>query len=118
VVADALDADAVVATVQRARPEAVIHQLTAIPPRINLRAFERDFALTNRLRTEGTRHLVAAARAAGGDLSDLWWASQRESARSADVALLDRELHDATRHLRLVRTRTRHVLAWPPGVTG
>jgi len=35
---------------------------------------------------------------------------------AADVALLDRELHDATRHLRLVRTRTRHVLAWPPGV--
>ena len=34
----------------------------------------------------------------------------------ADVALLDRELHDATRHLRLVRTRSRHVLAWPPGV--
>jgi len=65
VVADALDEDAVVAAVQRARPEAVIHQLTAIPPRINLRAFERDFALTNRLRTEGTRHLVAAARASG-----------------------------------------------------
>ncbi len=34
----------------------------------------------------------------------------------ADVALLDRELHDATRHLRLVRTRSRYVLAWPPGV--
>ncbi len=65
VVADALDEDAVMAAVRHAGPEVVVHQLTAIPPRVNLRAFERDFALTNRLRIEGTRHLAAAARATG-----------------------------------------------------
>ena len=43
----------------------MIHQLTAIPPRIDPRKLTRDFALTDRLRTEGTRHLLAAARASG-----------------------------------------------------
>jgi nucleoside-diphosphate-sugar epimerase len=43
----------------------VIHQLTAIPESINPRKIDRDFELTNRLRTEGTDHLLAAARAAG-----------------------------------------------------
>ena len=65
IVADALDRDAVHAAVAQARPEAVIHQLTAIPALIDPRTIERDFALTNRLRGEGTRHLVAAAQAAG-----------------------------------------------------
>jgi nucleoside-diphosphate-sugar epimerase len=65
VVADALEREAVHAAVARARPEAVIHQLTAIPALIDPRRIERDFALTNRLRSEGTRHLVAAAHEAG-----------------------------------------------------
>jgi 2-alkyl-3-oxoalkanoate reductase len=65
VVADALDADAVMSAVAQARPDAVVHQLTAIPPRLDPRKILRDFALTDRLRTEGTRHLVAAAQATG-----------------------------------------------------
>jgi nucleoside-diphosphate-sugar epimerase len=44
------------------QPEAIIHQLTAIPPAIDLAHYERDFALTNRLRTEGTDNLIAAAK--------------------------------------------------------
>ena len=48
-----------------ARPDAIVHQLTAIPANLNLRRFDREFALTNRLRTEGTDNLLAAARAAG-----------------------------------------------------
>jgi nucleoside-diphosphate-sugar epimerase len=64
-IADALDADAVMSAVAEARADAVIHQLTAIPPRVDPRKVVRDFALTDRLRTEGTRHLVAAARASG-----------------------------------------------------
>ncbi len=64
-VADALDADAVMSAVAQARPEVVVHQLTAIPPRLDPRRIVRDFALTDRLRTEGTRHLLAAAQAAG-----------------------------------------------------
>ena len=65
VVADALDADAVGEAIGSARPEVVVHQLTAIPESINPRKINRDFELTNRLRTEGTDHLLAAARAAG-----------------------------------------------------
>ncbi len=65
VVADALDADAVGRVVGEAEPDVIVHQLTAIPPKINMRRFEREFALTNRLRTEGTDHLLSAGRAAG-----------------------------------------------------
>jgi 2-alkyl-3-oxoalkanoate reductase len=65
VVADALDADAVRTAVVAAQPDAVIHQLTAIPARLDPRTIERDFVLNDRLRSEGTRHLVSAAREAG-----------------------------------------------------
>jgi len=65
VVADALDGDAVERAVGEAEPDVIVHQLTAIPPAINMRHFDRDFALTNRLRTEGTDHLLSAGRAAG-----------------------------------------------------
>jgi nucleoside-diphosphate-sugar epimerase len=65
VLADALDGPAVADAVGDARPDAVINQLTSIPHRINPRKMERDFALNDRLRAEGTRHLVAAAQRAG-----------------------------------------------------
>ena len=65
VVCDALDADAVRDAVVRARPEVVVNQLTAIPPAFDTRRMAEAFAPTNRLRTEGTRHLVDAAEAAG-----------------------------------------------------
>ena len=65
VLADALDASAVTDAVAGARPDALIHQLTAIPARIDPRKVIRDFELTDRLRTEGTAHLLAAAAGAG-----------------------------------------------------
>ena len=65
VVADALDADAVGRAVGKAEPDVIVHQLTAIPPAINMRRFDREFALTNRLRIEGTDHLLSAGHAAG-----------------------------------------------------
>ena len=65
VVVDALDADAVMAAVRQAAPEIVVHELTAIPPLLDFRKIEQQFALTNRLRTEGTDYLLAAALAAG-----------------------------------------------------
>ena len=65
VIADALDAGAVNEAVLAARPDAVIDQLTSLPWRINPRTIERDFALNDRLRSQGTRILVAAAQAAG-----------------------------------------------------
>lgn len=65
VVADALDPDALTAAVRAAEPEVVVHQLTAlagVAP--NPATFDRDFALTNRFRTEVTDTLLAAARRA------------------------------------------------------
>lgn len=65
VVVDAFDADAVRAAVAGAAPDVVVHQMTALSGPQDLRRFDRTFALTNRLRTEGTDILLAAARAAG-----------------------------------------------------
>ena len=64
VVADALDPDQVAGAVAMARPDAIILQLTAIGS-LDLRHFDRSFALTNRLRTEGTDHLLSAGQAVG-----------------------------------------------------
>ncbi len=63
VVADALDPDQVAQAVAGSRPDVIIHELTAIST-LDTRHFDRDFALTNRLRTEGTDHLLSAGRAA------------------------------------------------------
>ena len=65
VVADGLDAAAIGAAVAAAEPDAVIHQMTALAGGQNLRHFDRTFATTNELRTTGTDHLLAAARATG-----------------------------------------------------
>jgi nucleoside-diphosphate-sugar epimerase len=65
VVADALDPDAVARAVAQSEPEVIVHQLTALSGGLDMRHFDRDFAVTNRLRTEGTDHLLAAGRAVG-----------------------------------------------------
>jgi nucleoside-diphosphate-sugar epimerase len=64
-VADALDPSAIAAVLERFRPEAVMHQLTALPAEADLRDFDKVFATTNRLRTEGISHLLAASRRVG-----------------------------------------------------
>ena len=64
-IVNALDQKQVLDAVQRARPHVIVHELTAIPPTFNLRRFDQAFAATNRLRTEGTDNLLAAARAVG-----------------------------------------------------
>jgi nucleoside-diphosphate-sugar epimerase len=66
VVADALDREALTAAVQKSEPEVVLHQLTALAGATwNFKRFDEDFALTNRLRTEVTSTLLAAARLVG-----------------------------------------------------
>ena len=65
VVADALDPDRVAEAVAKAGPEVIVHELTAIPAALDMRHFDRDFARTNQLRTEGTDNLLAAGRAVG-----------------------------------------------------
>jgi nucleoside-diphosphate-sugar epimerase len=65
VAGDVLDAEAVRNAVQQSRPDVIVHQATALSGNLDLRHFDRTFALTNRLRTEGTDHLLAAGRAVG-----------------------------------------------------
>jgi nucleoside-diphosphate-sugar epimerase len=65
VIADALDRAAVSHAFVAAAPDALVNMLTAIPAQINPRRFAKDFEATNRLRTEGTRHLMSAARETG-----------------------------------------------------
>jgi nucleoside-diphosphate-sugar epimerase len=64
VVADALDPAQVAEAVGSVSPDVIVHQLTAIGA-LDLRHFDRDFAMTNRLRTEGTDHLLSAGQAVG-----------------------------------------------------
>lgn len=65
VVCDVFDKDQLRDAVVAAKPEVVIHQLTNIPRCIDPRRIKTAMATTNRLRTEGTRTLVEAAKAAG-----------------------------------------------------
>lgn len=64
-VADALDAASVRAAVLAAEPEAIVHEMTALSGGGDFARFDRTFALTNRLRTEGLDNLLAAARESG-----------------------------------------------------
>jgi len=64
VVADALDPGQVAEAVAEAGPEVIVHELTAIDE-LDMRHFDRGFALTNRLRTDGTDHLLSAGQAVG-----------------------------------------------------
>lgn len=64
-IVDALNAADVASAVKAARPEVIIHELTAIPQAFDVRRFAQQFAQTNRLRVEGTDHLLSAAQSAG-----------------------------------------------------
>jgi nucleoside-diphosphate-sugar epimerase len=65
IVADALDPESVAEAVAQAEPDVIVHELTALSGHLDLRDFDGTFALTNRLRTEATDHLLAAGRAVG-----------------------------------------------------
>jgi nucleoside-diphosphate-sugar epimerase len=69
VVMDGLDAASVGESVARARPDVIVHQMTAIAVghagKPDMKHMDRWFAGTNRLRAEGTDHLLAAAEATG-----------------------------------------------------
>ena len=77
-----LDRESVTRAVMSSRPDVIVHQMTALPPMLNPKRFDDDFVLTNRLRTEGTAHLIAAAAEAGTRRlvaqSYTGWPNQRE----------------------------------------
>jgi len=115
-VLDPLDASAVREAVLRARPDVIVHELTALSHLKLGRNFDKAFAMTNRLRTEGTDHLLAAAREAGVQRlvwqSFAGWPYAREGdAVKAEDAPLDpdppadvRETLEAIKHLEAVVT--------------
>jgi nucleoside-diphosphate-sugar epimerase len=63
-VVDILDAGAVADAVARFQPQVIVHEATALSS-VDMRHFDRSFAVTNRLRTEGIDHLLAAGQAVG-----------------------------------------------------
>jgi nucleoside-diphosphate-sugar epimerase len=69
VVMDGLNAVSVGEAVAKARPDAIVHEMTGLSAahagKIDTKHFDRWFATTNRLRFEGTDHLLAAAEATG-----------------------------------------------------
>jgi nucleoside-diphosphate-sugar epimerase len=67
VVVDGLDSAVVGEAVASAEPDALVHQMSSLAGKLDPKHFDRSFALTNRLRTEGLDHLVAAAQAIGVD---------------------------------------------------
>ena len=85
VVMDALDRKGVLQAVVSARPDVVVHQMTALTGVTSLRNLDETLALTNRLRTEGTENLLDAARAAGARRfvaqSFTGWPNSREGGR-------------------------------------
>jgi nucleoside-diphosphate-sugar epimerase len=65
VVVDGLDAVGIGEAIARAAPDAIVHQMSALAGTQDLKHFDAWFAVTNELRTQGTKHLIAAATAAG-----------------------------------------------------
>src|SRR5690242_17828396 len=63
-IADAFNRAATVAAVASAKPDVIVHEMTSLGAANDLRRFDRSFAVTNRLRTEGVNNLLAAAKQA------------------------------------------------------
>jgi nucleoside-diphosphate-sugar epimerase len=110
-VLDVLDREAALRLVLETKPDAIVHQATALADGIDLKRFAETFAPTNRLRTEGTDNLIASARAAGVERfiaqSYAGWIYAREGgppateddSRDADPPAELRRTHEAIRHL-------------------
>jgi 2-alkyl-3-oxoalkanoate reductase len=90
VVVDALDPDSVADAVAKAEPDVIVHQLTSLAGPPDFRHAKQMAAATDRLRTEGTDHLLAAARAVGvrkvvAQSNALWM--QRAAGGAADESV-------------------------------
>jgi nucleoside-diphosphate-sugar epimerase len=108
---DLLDPRAVRKAVLETEPDAIVHQATALANARFGRNFDRSFAQTNRLRTEGTDNLLAAAREAGvsrfvaQSFASMRYAREGGPVKSEDDPLdsnppkAARETHAAMRHL-------------------
>jgi 2-alkyl-3-oxoalkanoate reductase len=64
-IVDGLDREAVLRAVKDAQPDVIVHQMTALTSMRSFRHFDKEFAVTNELRTKGTDYLLEAAAASG-----------------------------------------------------
>lgn len=123
VVADALDRDAIMRALQETRPEVVIHELTALIGIKDLKHFDAQFALTNRLRTEGTDNLLAAAQAVGArrfitqSFGNWNYAPTGSAPKTEEDALVSHPLADQVKTLQALRYLEDATLN-TPGVEG
>ena len=119
VVVDGLDAAGIGVAVARAEPDAIIHEMTALSGSPDFRHFDRWFALTNRLRTEGTENLLAAAKASGVKRfiaqSFTGWSNGREGSwiKTEDDPLDPHPVKEQTQTLAAIRFLERAVLEAP-----
>ena len=119
VVVDGLDAIGIGQAVAQAEPDAIIHEMTALSGSPDFRQFDRWFALTNRLRTEGTDNLLAAAKASGVKRfvaqSFTGWSNSREGSwiKTEDDPLDPHPVKAQTQTLAAIRYLERAVLEAP-----
>jgi 2-alkyl-3-oxoalkanoate reductase len=119
VVVDGLDAVGIGQAVARAEPDAIIHEMTALSGAPDFRHFDRWFARTNRLRTEGTDNLLAAAKASGVKRfvaqSFTGWSNTREGSwiKTEDDPLDPHPVKEQTETLAAIRFLERAVLEAP-----
>jgi nucleoside-diphosphate-sugar epimerase len=117
-VLDVLDAEAVGRALSEAMPDVVVHQATALAPVAgDMRKFDEAFAQTNRLRTEGTDNLLAAARAVGAPKfvaqSYAGWPYARDGAmvKSEEEPLDPNPVSSASKSIGAIRHLEERVLA-------
>ncbi len=119
IVVDGLDPVGIGEAVARAEPDAIIHQMTALSGTPDFKHFDRWFALTNRLRTEGTDNLLAAAKASGVKRfiaqSFTGWSNSREGSwiKTEDDPLDPHPVKAQTQTLAAIRYLERAVLEAP-----
>ena len=119
VVVDGLDTAGIGEAVARAEPDAIIHEMTALSGTPDFRHFDRWFALTNRLRTEGTENLLAAAMATGVKRfvaqSFTGWSNSREGSwiKTEDDPLDPNPVKEQTETLAAIKFLERAVLEAP-----
>jgi nucleoside-diphosphate-sugar epimerase len=135
VVMDGLDAVSVGEAVAKARPDAIVHEMTAIGgKKPDVRHLDRWFVTTNRLRIEGTDHLLAAAEATGvsnfvaqgyanwNGIREGGWVKTEEDPLALDAGPAARQVLVAIRHLEEVVVKAggavvRYGALYGPGAT-
>jgi len=119
IVVDGLDAVGIGQAVAGAEPDAIIHEMTALSGTPDFKHFDRWFAVTNRLRTEGTENLLAAATGSGVKRfvaqSFTGWSNSREGSwiKTEDDPLDPHPLKEQTETLAAIRFLEHAVLEAP-----